>query len=128
MRLAPTLNWVLASDPPAALDSRLVPLLDAVARSGSLSAAVVACGVSYRAAWGLLRDYEARLGAPLVTLERGRGARECYLPSAWKSGVPPKEPVCSRRGLRDSASPPATTSRSRPCVTACPATPASRWR
>jgi len=75
MRLAPTLNWVLASDPPAALDSRLVPLLDAVARSGSLSAAVVACGVSYRAAWGLLRDYEARLGAPLVTLERGRGAR-----------------------------------------------------
>jgi molybdate transport repressor ModE-like protein len=74
MRIAPKLSWALATDPPATLDSRLVPLLDAVARSGSLSAAVVACGVSYRAAWGLLRDYEARLGAPLVALERGRGA------------------------------------------------------
>ena len=75
MRIVPTLSWVLVGDPPAALDSRLVPLLGAVARSGSLSAAVVACGVSYRAAWGLLRDYEARLGVPLVALERGRGAR-----------------------------------------------------
>ena len=33
-----------------------------------------ACGISYRAAWGLLRDYERIFGAPLVQLERGRGA------------------------------------------------------
>src|SRR5215471_690698 len=75
MELAPTLTWMLEGDPPVALDARLLPLLDAVARSGSLSAAVAACGVSYRAAWGLLRDYELMLGAPLVALERGRGAR-----------------------------------------------------
>ena len=75
MQIAPTLTWVLTDDPPVALDARLLPLLDAVARSGSLSSAVAVCGVSYRAAWGLLRDYEVRLGAPLVALERGRGAR-----------------------------------------------------
>src|SRR5215831_17265374 len=75
MQLAPTLTWVFSGDPPVALDARLVPLLNAVARSGSLSAAVAVCGVSYRAAWGLLRDYELTFGAPLVTLERGRGAR-----------------------------------------------------
>ena len=75
MQLTPTLSWVLDGDPPVALDPRRLPLLEAVARRGSLSAAVLACGVSYRAAWGLLRDYEAKLGAPLVELERGRGAR-----------------------------------------------------
>jgi molybdate transport repressor ModE-like protein len=75
MRITPTLTWVLDGDPPFALDARLLPLLDAVARSGSLSAAVIARGVSYRAAWGLLRDYERIFGAPLVALERGRGAR-----------------------------------------------------
>ena len=31
--------------------------------------------MSYRAAWGLLRDYEREFGAPLVQLQRGRGAR-----------------------------------------------------
>ncbi len=43
-------------------------------RSASLAAAVGQCGVSYRAAWGLLRDYQRKLGEPLVLLERGRGA------------------------------------------------------
>ena len=75
MLIAPTLAWVLDGEPAVALDARLLPLLEAVARSGSLSAAVAVCGVSYRAAWGLLRDYELKLGAPLVALERGRGAR-----------------------------------------------------
>ena len=40
----------------------------------SLAAAVVDRGISYRAAWGLLRDYQRKLGVPLVLLERGRGA------------------------------------------------------
>src|SRR5258705_1909244 len=74
MRLVPVLAWALAGESNEMLDDRLLPLLDAVAKSESLAAAVVECGISYRAAWGLLRDYQAKLGEPLVLLERGRGA------------------------------------------------------
>jgi molybdate transport repressor ModE-like protein len=74
MRIAPTLAWVLEGDPVEALDDRLLPLLDSIAASASLAAAVADRGISYRAAWGLLRDYQRKLGVPLVLLERGRGA------------------------------------------------------
>lgn len=74
MRLTLTLSWRLGGDA-AMLDERLLPLLDAVASKGSLAAAVADRGLSYRAAWGLLRDYEAKFGVPLVVLARGRGAR-----------------------------------------------------
>src|SRR2546423_4407927 len=74
MPTAPALAWRLDGDPGPSLDPRLLPLLQAIAEEHSLAAAVAACGISYRAAWGLLRDYEARLGVPLVRLERGRGA------------------------------------------------------
>jgi putative molybdopterin biosynthesis protein len=75
MRLVPMLSWTLATDPVEALDPRLEPLLEAVAATASLAAAIVDCGISYRAAWGLLREYQRKLGVPLVELERGRGAR-----------------------------------------------------
>jgi len=74
MRLMPVLAWSLTGDSTEMLDDRLLPLLNAVAKSESLAAAVVECGISYRAAWGLLRDYQAKIGEPLVLLERGRGA------------------------------------------------------
>jgi len=74
MKLVPALRWHLVGDADEALDDRLLPLLETVAATGSLAAAVTACGISYRAAWGLLRDYQRKLGAPLVLLERGRGA------------------------------------------------------
>ena len=74
MRIIPTISWTLAGDHDAMLDARLLPLLEAIAASASLAAAVVECGISYRAAWGLLRGYRQMLGAPLVSLERGRGA------------------------------------------------------
>ena len=74
MRLLPALAWELSDDPPAPLDPRLLPLLRAVAETGSLAAAVADRGLSYRAAWGLLRTYKRELGDPLVVLERGRGA------------------------------------------------------
>lgn len=74
MKLVPALRWHLVGDADEALDERLLPLLDTIAATGSLAAAVAARGVSYRAAWGLLRDYQRKLGAPLVLLERGRGA------------------------------------------------------
>jgi len=77
MKLVPVIDWKLARDAGDAgrvLDARLLRLLDAVANGKSLAAAVVECAISYRAGWGLLREYEALLGAPLVQLERGRGA------------------------------------------------------
>jgi molybdate transport repressor ModE-like protein len=75
MRIIPSLSWTLATDPVEALDPRLVPLLQAIRATGSLAAAVLDCHVSYRAAWGVLREQQRKLGAPLVVLERGRGAR-----------------------------------------------------
>src|SRR5713101_2651510 len=75
MRLVPVLSWKLDGEAGEAVDVRLVPLLEAIAVTTSLSAAVVECRMSYRAAWGLLRDYRRRLGVPLVQLERGRGAQ-----------------------------------------------------
>ena len=74
MRLVPAFGWTLDGDASEPLDPRLVPLLDAIAASSSLAAAVAKCGISYRAGWGLLRDYQRIFGAPLVELERGRGA------------------------------------------------------
>ncbi len=75
MRIVPTLAWTLATDPAEALDPRLAPLLQAIAATGSLASAVADGRISYRAAWGLLREQQRKLGAPLVVLERGRGAR-----------------------------------------------------
>ena len=75
MRLVPTLGWTLAGERDEPLDERLLPLLEAIAASSSLAAAVAARGISYRAAWGLLHDCERKFGSPLVHLERGRGAR-----------------------------------------------------
>jgi putative molybdopterin biosynthesis protein len=74
MRVAPTLVWMLEGESVEALDARLMPLLRAIAVSTSLKAAAADCRISYRAAWGLLRDYQRKLGEPLVLLERGRGA------------------------------------------------------
>lgn len=86
MKLLPVIDWKLvagAGDEGRPLDARLLPLLDAVANGKSLAFAVVECAISYRAGWGLLRDYEALLGAPLVQLERGRGATLTPLGTAF---------------------------------------------
>lgn len=75
MKIVPAICWTLEAESTEALDPRLVPLLSAVAETQSLAAAIARCGISYRAGWGLLRDYRRMLGTPLVLLERGRGAR-----------------------------------------------------
>lgn len=56
------------------LDPRVLDILRAIARCGSLSQAIRDIGLSYRHAWGLLGRYENLLGRKLVSLERGRGA------------------------------------------------------
>ena len=55
--------------------SRLLALLTALAGEGALGNAAKQAGMSYRSAWGLLRDCEQALGAALVIMERGRGTR-----------------------------------------------------
>jgi len=75
MKLVPKIVWEIDSSPAEELDRRLVPLLQAIAATGSLAAAVASCAVSYRGAWGVLRDSQRVLGCDLVALQRGRGAR-----------------------------------------------------
>ena len=75
MRLVPTISWVYGARGRWALDPRTLPLLQAIAKHGTLMAAAAECGVSYRAAWGVLEALGRLIGTPLVALERGRGAR-----------------------------------------------------
>ncbi|MFC5428469.1 substrate-binding domain-containing protein [Paraburkholderia denitrificans] len=52
----------------------VVPLLTLVAEEGSIAQAALRRGLSYRHAWGLLREVEARLGGALIAKSRGRGS------------------------------------------------------
>lgn len=54
---------------------RLLALLLALLETSALGKAAASAGMSYRAAWGLLRRCEEELGLPLVAMERGRGTR-----------------------------------------------------
>jgi|CXWL01.1.fsa_nt_gi putative molybdopterin biosynthesis protein len=53
----------------------LLGLLLALSRAASLREAANAAGLSYRHAWGLLGAGARALGAPLVDMQRGKGAR-----------------------------------------------------
>jgi molybdate transport repressor ModE-like protein len=73
----PQLRWhwdfgnALTEGEPRRLLNLLIALLDTTA----LGKAAALVGMSYRAAWGLLRRCETELGLPLVLMERGRGTR-----------------------------------------------------
>lgn len=53
---------------------KLLALLAAIRDKGNLIKACRATGVSYRYAWGMIKDGAQIFGAPLVTLARGQGA------------------------------------------------------
>src|SRR5574340_1267302 len=72
MKIGFELRWRIDEEE---IDGRMLPLLRAIARTGSLSSATRDIGLSYRHAWGLLGRLENALGRKLVSLERGRGAR-----------------------------------------------------
>lgn len=55
-------------------DDTLFMLLEGVRTSGSLSQAARVLGMSYRHAWGMMREKEQQLGAELIVKQRGRGA------------------------------------------------------
>jgi len=67
-------RWTIRRPDGAELPSRLIELLAAVHERGSLLAACAALGLSYRHAWGLLREAEAGFGVPLLLMERGKGS------------------------------------------------------
>lgn len=51
----------------------LLQLLTAIRNDGSISSAATAAKLSYRHAWGMLRDFEREFSAPLLQKSRGRG-------------------------------------------------------
>ena len=70
--IVPTVRWTVDDK---AVDARLLPLLRAVLKAGSLNKAVAALGLSYRHAWGMIGEMERTLGRSLVIMDRGRGAK-----------------------------------------------------
>ncbi|WBL36488.1 LysR family transcriptional regulator [Tepidiforma flava] len=62
--------WLESGDGLVMSDYRL-RLLALIAETGSLAAAAAAMGLSYRRAWGKVKELEANLGYPLVRSEVG---------------------------------------------------------
>lgn len=75
LKLVPDIAWRTAGADPAPLDPRLLPLLREIRDRATLRSAVVPLRMSYRGAWDLLGSQARLLGAPLVRMARGRGAR-----------------------------------------------------
>jgi len=57
------------------LDLTFLDLLDAIEHSGKLTVAARAARISHRHAWNLIGKWSDFFGAPLVTIERGRGTQ-----------------------------------------------------
>lgn len=68
---------------PDDLDHPLFRMLQAVENAGSIQHAATGLGVSYRHLWGRLRDWERRLGEPLVHWVRGQPARLTPAAQVW---------------------------------------------
>jgi molybdate transport repressor ModE-like protein len=80
MKLVPEVSWRAVAwresgREAAPLDARLISLLREISTHATLRAAAEALGLSYRSAWDLLAAEARALGAPLVVMARGRGAR-----------------------------------------------------
>lgn len=69
--LRPRLNLWLEAEEEVALSRWRVELLQAVDRSGSISAAAEAKGIQYRLAWERIHEMEDRLGVSLVDTTAG---------------------------------------------------------
>jgi len=67
-------HWQLLSCEGDPLMPRLTSLLVGIQRTGTLAAACRSSGLSYRYAWGLLREGDRAFGQPLVESRRGTGA------------------------------------------------------
>jgi len=118
MAIQLSVRWLAGN---AELDGRLLPLLRAVAKTGSLNQAVSSLRLSYRHAWGMLGKTEGSLGQPLVIFQRGRGAHLSPLGEKLLAADDAATDVLSRGmeaallGLNHEAAKPAS-SRDRPVV------------
>ncbi len=65
-RLTPRVNIWLEADGDVAISLWRAELLDAVDRTGSISAAAVDMGIQYRLAWQRIHEMEERLGVALI--------------------------------------------------------------
>ena len=66
--------WLETEDGDVALSRWRLELLEAVDRTGSISAAAHAMNIQYRLAWNRIHEMEERLGMPLVqTTVGGKG-------------------------------------------------------
>jgi molybdate transport repressor ModE-like protein len=69
-------HWEISFDSAPPLDTAaLLALLLAVHESGAIATAARTVGLSYRYAWGLLREAERLFGEKLIDSERGRGTQ-----------------------------------------------------
>lgn len=68
-------HWQLRRADGTPLVPRLTALLVGIQRGGTLAAACRSAGLTYRYAWGLLREGERAFGRSLVESQRGRGAQ-----------------------------------------------------
>ena len=74
MEVKLSLRWQLGRQQSEALEPLVFDLLTRIERGLSLRRAALEAGVSYRHAWGQMREWEQRLGAALIHLERGKPA------------------------------------------------------
>jgi putative molybdopterin biosynthesis protein len=75
IKLGLALRWqVDIEGEPVVIEPLVFTLLGGIRHGGHLNYAAREAGVSYRHAWGLLRDWESRLGKRLVSARQGRGA------------------------------------------------------
>ena len=68
-------RWLSGQGLPPRHGEALLGLLRTLAHAASLREAAREAGLSYRHAWGLLGAGAGAMGAPLVDMQRGRGAR-----------------------------------------------------
>jgi Periplasmic molybdate-binding protein/domain len=69
------IRWRLGARKTVEFEPELFSLLQEIESSGSLFSADKNMGVSYRYAWGLVREWSMRMGQPLAELQRGRGTK-----------------------------------------------------
>ena len=73
-------HWRIAYGKNAAIDTALLlRLLSAIQSEGAIFQAAKAVNLSYRHAWGLLREAETIFGGTLLEKQRGRGTRLTHL-------------------------------------------------
>lgn len=74
IRISLRQSWKIDGGEVHGVDERLVQALAAIEATGSINQAALKLHLSYRFLWGLLLRWGQLLGAPLVILQRGKGA------------------------------------------------------